>query len=484
VRVEEALGAGELDRGREHLEKIVQATFEVPSVRKVDLARVLLEETQAAIEGIPAGPFDGNRWQNVFALVIRPLLESMRDVRRYVNGLPHALATIGEEVALTDVLALEAVRVAAPQVAHRLPDLVTELTDVSNSTGRVNDVERAERIKNLRELISAGATHADAIEEMLRVLFPATQRYLGNTLYGPNSAAKWRSERLVAEESILRFYLERSLPKGVLGSATVRKIFDSLGDEASLRAAFAGMDPDTLEDALSRLEDFEDSYPPESVPVALPVVLDTLPRLREGNRPMFDTGAAIRVTRVALRLLKRVDDEPRRAEIAAQAITKVSSLSAALELVEMVGHREGVGHKLVTEADAARLEGTLSDMILGAGPSQLANERDLFLLWFWAGTKDSAAVSARLPTLINGDAFFVRFIGSALSESRSQSIGEVAVRREYRLPWDSLVSMLGEEPLSARIAAIDALSVSEERDRQALETAKRYSSGWRPERNF
>jgi len=481
-RVEESLGGGDRGRGREHLEKIIQATFQVPSLRSGDLARVLLQELQAAVDHIEAGPFDVNHWQNVFALVIRPLFGSMRDVRRYVNAVPHALATVGEEVALTDVLALEAVRSAVPEVVHKMPEAVEALTYVSDrGGGRSDDSENQTRTKQLHELIEVSGPHRAAIEEMCRILFPASQRYLGNTFYGPDSSMKWRKERLVANESILRFYLERSLPKGVLGAAAVQRLFEALTDEARLRSALAAMDSETLEHALTRLEDYEDSYPPDSVPIALPVILDTLPRLTEGNRGMFDPGGSIRVTRVALRLLRRVEDETRRAEITRTTIGRLNSLSAALELVELVGHRDGVGHKLVTKEVAAELEAELRRMILAADIDRLATERDLVILLAWAGKENPSGLDARLPELVESDAFFLRLIASGLSEGRAQSVGEVAVRRQYRLPWETLASLVGEDQMVKRIGDFANHVAGDNREQQALELARRYAEGWRPD---
>lgn len=480
-RVEEALGTGDRERGREHLEKIIQATFQVPFLRSSDLARVLLHELQVAVENIQAGPFDSNHWQNIFAFVIRPLFRSMRDVRRYVNAVPHALATIGEEVALTDVLALEAVRSAVPEVVHKMPDLVEALTGVTDAAAGRDDRIKQSRTKQLQELIEAAGPHRTEIEEMCRVLFPASQRYLGNTHYGPNSSIKWRKERLVANESILRFYLERSLPQGVLGAAAVQRLFETLTDETRLRAELAAMDPETLEHALTRLEDYEDSFPPESVPIALPVLLDTLPRLREGDRGMFDPGASLRVTRVALRLLRRVEDENQRAQITRTTLSRLSSLSSALELVELVGHLEGAGHKLVSKEDAAELEAELTGMILAADMDRIVTERDLITLFAWAARESPSGVEARLPGLAKSDAFFLRLIRSGLGEARSQSIGDVAVRRQYRLPWETLVKLLGEEELTKRIGDFANHVASDERDQQALETARRYAGGWRPE---
>lgn len=80
----------------------------VPAVREVDLSQVLVEEINRVIGQAPTGPFDEHEFWNVFHTVIRPLFRNVRDVRRYADALPMTLQVIGDEVRLTDVLALEA----------------------------------------------------------------------------------------------------------------------------------------------------------------------------------------------------------------------------------------------------------------------------------------------------------------------------------------------------------------------------------------
>jgi hypothetical protein len=93
----------------------------------------------------------------------------------------------------------------------------------------------------------------------------------------------------------------------------------------------------------------------------------------------------------------------------------------------------------------------------------------------WVGRENPSGIEAQLPELVRSEAFFLRLTRSGLNETRSQSIGEVAVRREYRLPWDTLVRMLGEEELIRRFGAIADQAPKDERDRRAVETAQRYA---------
>jgi predicted KAP-like P-loop ATPase len=108
-RVEDALGETE-GEGRAYLEKILQVTFDVPRIREPDLATFLLGEIQRAVGDLKHGPFDQAEWTNIFTLAVRPLFRTPRDVRRYTNSIPVALSVVGDEIAVADLLAIEAMR--------------------------------------------------------------------------------------------------------------------------------------------------------------------------------------------------------------------------------------------------------------------------------------------------------------------------------------------------------------------------------------
>ena len=83
----------------------------------------------AAIE--TPGPFDEQVWPDVFMEIIRPLIRNMRDVRRYAAAIHGTVNALEGQVALADVLALEAIRVFLPDVFGRLHAAVDGLTTTS-----------------------------------------------------------------------------------------------------------------------------------------------------------------------------------------------------------------------------------------------------------------------------------------------------------------------------------------------------------------
>lgn len=63
--------------------------------------------------------------------VIRPLLRNMRDVRRYAAAIHGTVRDLDGQVALADVLALEAVRIFLPDVFRQMHGAVDGLTTTS-----------------------------------------------------------------------------------------------------------------------------------------------------------------------------------------------------------------------------------------------------------------------------------------------------------------------------------------------------------------
>ena len=83
---------------------------------------MLLADLDRSLSGRKHGPLHEQEWQEIFHNVVRPLIKQPRDARRYINAVVAAVDMLGEEVALEDVLGLEAVRVFLPDVYEALGD--------------------------------------------------------------------------------------------------------------------------------------------------------------------------------------------------------------------------------------------------------------------------------------------------------------------------------------------------------------------------
>jgi predicted KAP-like P-loop ATPase len=482
MRVESALEMGaEAGSGRDYLEKIVQAIHPLPEIRYDDLSSILSERIVASVGEIPTGPFDQYEWQNIGSLAVRPLFSTVRDVYRFSNVLPAALRSIGDEVALHDVLALEAVRVLEPEVWEALIRAAPAL-GYTREGGLSTTQAELERLRPLvNAVISASPAQEPAIRQLIERVFPAAQRFFSNTSYGSDWLARWRRERRVAHPDVFAIYLHRTLAPGAVPGALMDAVFNALESPEALSPLFEGMSEAQLEECLTRLEAWEEDFP-DPDPGTIGVLLRLMPRLREGRTGIFDFGADLALERLVLRLLRRSSDSAKRLAIVEATLADGVPFASGISLLRLVGHDKNAGQELIAKEDSARLEEALARSIASSGPEALRNERRLDRVLNWAERKGGPDVLPRIAGALADYQVLAKLIRDSMTEGGSQALGDAAQRRVTTLPWEWLQDLLPEGELEKRVNGLRPKLAGEldARGNEALALAERYASGWRP----
>lgn len=479
VRVEKALAEQEIP-GRDYLEKILQVAEDLPAVA----SHVLIRQISSAVDGVLAdiekrGPFDEQVWPDVFMEIIRPLIRNMRDVRRYAAAIHMTVSALDGQIALADVLALEAVRLFIPDVFGRLQGALEALTTVSGDS--FSGYSDAPRLKaQVDSLIGAAGLHDNVIRAMIERLFPAGKRHIGGSHLGGEWKGRWFRERRVAHEEILKLYLERTVGEGLrtLADAEQARIF--LANRDALDGFLRSIDAARLQDVIASLEAFEDEFAPEHVVPGTIVLLNLLPGLPKRQRGLFELSTHLVVTRVTYRFLRSLKNPIAVEAAVRQILPELKSLSAKLELISDVGYREGIGHKLVSETAAAEFEAAWRAEVRSTSVDDLAEEDDLVRILLVA--KREAAASEGPLNVGDLPQLTLAVLRAAWSEALSQTNGSRAVRRSPRLAWDALIELYGDEAtLRTRIESLKATRPEGADD--LLKLADKYLDGWRPERS-
>jgi hypothetical protein len=476
VRVETALAEDGTD-GRVYLEKILQVSYEVPIAPTEVLHRLFLVELQEALADIPDSRFDPAAWPDIYVECIRPLITNMRDAKRYVSSVPLTARQLADRIALADVLAAEALRVFLPKTYALLPETAPALTTTRDSGfGRTNRDDDRERLD--RFVASAGEL-SHVARAFCERLFPATRSHFGGSSYGSDWLKSWLKHRRLAHPDVLAFYLDRVPPAALESAERAERAFALLGDEPALRAHFEALAPDAIEETIASLEAFENDYDAATVEIAVRVILEQLPKLRTESRGMFDVEPDLVVSRVALRLFRRVENEADRLAITHSAFDRLTTLHGKFVLLQLVGHSEGAGFKLIGKEDADALESALREQVATAEVAALAAERDLLRLLWWSTHADDGQPT---PTVdVSAPELRTALLVAALTEVRSQTMGTRAVRREERLAWDALTEVLGgEDPVRQTVEYVHATGTDDARLASAVDLAERYLAGWRP----
>lgn len=128
-RVEGALGAGaDPALGRGYMEKIVQIEHHLSGASSDRLLDITMVELRASLRDITDLDDDVLDSDELLTPGVEQLLGSLRQGRRWINAATGAVWLHGHEIAVEDLLALEALRICEPDVHARLPELAPVLT--------------------------------------------------------------------------------------------------------------------------------------------------------------------------------------------------------------------------------------------------------------------------------------------------------------------------------------------------------------------
>jgi predicted KAP-like P-loop ATPase len=486
-RVEGCLGEGDPERGRAYLEKIVQVTHDVPAARQPDVTAMFIAGLAPMLDALPVGPFNMGDWQNILTLVIRPLLGTPRHVQRLLGSLSMTMRLVGDEVALADLVGIEAVRVLHPALYEAIVS-VADYLSAQTGLGDQSGYQQGRSAAN-SPIAPMHAAAPGLAEDVCRWLFPGARRYFENTHYGTEWEITWRRQRKVASSSVFRFYLERQLPEGVVPARAVDDALSLLTNRVELQQLLDTWSADELMDLVERLNPAIEELPVgatievDPARVALPVLLDLLPRLPE-DRGAFRPRGSMTLMRVALRLIRRIPDEAVRADLVHAVLEDTRTFSSRLILLWLVGQRENVGSDLVPATVAAELEDWLRADLMALSPGDLALQTRI--AWLADLMAETEGGKAALQAMAEDDRVMVCLLVDSVGETRGQALGAAAVEVTLVLAWDALTAWLGEDALVRRIAEVRSAAEDDgreltEAERAALDLASEYASGNAPQ---
>lgn len=474
VRVEQALGEHGIS-GRDYLEKILQVVLDLPAIPRRLLDKQMIAEINRIVSDIQtAGPVQADAWPDIYAEVIRPLIRNMRDVRRYGLSAHGTLEALGGQIAVVDVLGLEAIRVFLPDVFSHLHEAAEGLTETAGIPLR-DDSQPALAVKALVEI---AGHNEEVVRAIIARLFPAGDRFIGGSRYGPDWEAQWLRDRRIAHRDILLLYLERVAGESLQAFVDAERAWALSMDRHAFDSYLRALDPARLEDVIAGLETFQGDFASEQVVPGVTVLLNLLPDLPQRQRGMLDFDQRIVVSRVTVRLLRAFDGEQEVADAVERIMPDVTSLSSRFELITDVGYRKGAGHRLVSEDIASKLESIWLDEVRSASVDELLNEWDLLRILYFA---QKAAADGGEPIGVADDPrLTLALLQSGIAESRAQGVGSRAVRRAKTLQWGALIAVYRDEAvLKDRLQALtDSPLIAGHED--LIELARKYAEGWRP----
>lgn len=477
-RVEQALAEQGVP-GRDYLEKILQVAIDLPAAPQEALRKQLFQAIEEALSGLEnPGPFDEDAWPDVFMEVVRPLVRNMRDVRRYAAAVHGTAESLGGQVSLVDVLALEAIRVFLPDVFARLGPAVEGLTTTSSFGHGLREPPHLKT--QVEQLLAGEEKHRDVVRALVGRCFPAGSRHIDQPSYDSSFSKRWLRERRVAHGEILRLYLERVSGTRLQAFTHAERAWALMDDREAFEAYLHSVDLDVREDVIAALDTYEDQYRSKHVVPASIVLLNELPTLPQRPRGMLTLDARMVVKGVVYRLIRSLKNAEAVESAVRAVLPEITTLSAKLELITIVGFRENAGHKLVSAAAAAAFETEWRAEVRAASVADLITEPELLRVLYFA--RHEALESEPSRDVSDDRGLALALLRSARTETVSSTAGSHSVSRSPRLAWSMLLAIYGDEStLATQVEAAKNAEGVDDDDRALLDLATRYVGGWRPD---
>lgn len=461
--------------GRLYLEKIVQVGTNLPEASQTHLTDLTLEGLNEVIAGTEfLSADDRSRFSSAYHSVVKPLIRNVRDVRRYCLAADGAVGRLGGQMSLTDLLVMEAVRTFMPETYGALRSSSAALTTIGSSIGGTTHQQQlyTETLEKLRDASENPAVAAP----LLGALFPASDSYLGNYVFGMADVNEWLVDRRVAHASVLALYYEGSVGKELSKHLAATDLWLSLEAPAMFSARLHDMGGLELRDSVLALEAFQKHFRPHHAVPAIAAIasnMDRMPTDHEAFEPLRPAVILRRLTRLFLSVVEA--DEL--ASTVEAAMGQTSGLGAQLLILDAATSSSGGEHaQLDDEALVQHLKSEWLKRVQAAPSEALAAESALVMVLRRARELDPSLSVQSEPGVT------LALLRSAYHVSTSLTLGGSAQQTSHsdRLDWDSLCELLGSESeVAQRATAAEPFAV-DGLDSKLVALALKYASGWSP----
>lgn len=445
-------------RGRDYLDKIVQLSFALPEPEPESIINILLAMIDAALKPLKIRALDKHRWGNVFNSGFKNHFRTIRDIKRYSNGLRVRLAPISQDVDLVDFLAIELIRLFHPEIYHKIAQeknmLAPEATDI-------RDEMQAEKIQNWLDEICGESSigFRDHTKELLCSLFPELDSVYRNFTYGDSLRNEWRKEcRVCSPETFYRFF-SLAIPDGDISETEMTDFVNNLGNvyatSKTLRNALTSGKARRL---LVRFQDYTDEIQTEQVAPLISVLFDLGDFLRFESQGMLDIEADRLIPWTIWACVCRLETQNEQFEILLKSIQEGSALYTVVQVVSLLEDKiknpddrmiidhsqwEALRDAALCRIDVAYKDGSLWEL------KHLA-----YVLFRWLEWTNEKVVQDAVATRIDVEENLISFLERFVQFLHSEGDGDKVSRVHRKIEKNSLQKLLDLDVVTKRIKGI------------------------------
>lgn len=473
--------------GPEWIEKIVQASFDLPPIHPTDLNRLFLEGLQEALGS--AKLHNPTRWGNMFYDAIAPWLRTPRDAGRLLNTLSVSWPSIADEANIADFVAIEALRLFQPRLYALIRQSSDQLTGARDHSPRATPEIIGNKI-----LDCVASEQQQKVRQAMERLFPRLEGVWGNTHYTADSLRNWEQERRVCSPKHFATYFTFGVGDDVLPKADLDAALEVIGDSqafyemvekfaSQVRRSGGTRSAILLDELEANSEHLEVSRVGDAVSSLL-VAGDVFLNPVDEAKGAFSIPVVWKVWFAIQRFLMRMD-QGSRLPVLREAVSNSPALCTIGFAVLALGRQHGrhgredvvtPAEQLLCEEDLNELEQTLAARLAGAASdgSLLANDNAASLMFDWASVSSDRTVHDWTDGLLADDRSTLRLAEVVTQRSISQGLGDRVATQSFSVHRESLERLVDVDRMLLRL---DEIAENRATDPKAQEVISHFRSG-------
>jgi predicted KAP-like P-loop ATPase len=445
----------------EWLEKIIQASFDLPPVAQGDLNRLFLIRLNAIVAG--ASVPDMVRWGNTFHGAVVPWLRTARDVGRLANAIAMAWPAIRNEVDVADFVAIETMRLFEPKLYAFVRSHADELTGVEPDHSRREGREAF----GVTLLANVEPERRSRAERALRYVFPRLDAIFANTWHCGDWKNAERDKRITSKRRF-PIYFNLGLGDGIISSGEMEAFRNSFADPEETRRLvqgyvdqprrLGGTRATVLLDALMAQSDDQVAGNEEATARALLAAADLFLNAIEGDRTPEGLPKTWAVSFAIEPALLHLPPETI-ARLLAEAVDGPSPRMATF-FVTLLSTDHGRAGEKEAKPEAERrlpldlvlsLEKCLAERVARDAQSGSIREQidAASQIWAWEREAGSEPIRAWIDAHMDEDDFALWLMATFTGEGTSHAFGDMVGQRLYTVSRQSLETIADVDRLSA-----------------------------------
>ena len=475
--VAQALTELGVSSGEKYLEKIVQVSFDLPPISEQAMSSMISTAIEEIVNKYPSAHFDNQRYGNLFHSGFRRSFESLRDVRRFINGLEFGFGMIAKEVNGVDFIGIEALRVFYPKVF----DAIRQNKEIFS--GYIDDFTREEGSDAFKtkvdQIFKAAGADLEQCRELVIELFPKLQYAYSRTLYGHNSEAQWEKSFRVCSRRYFDFYFQLVVPEGEVSSAEIETTVECTCDQNQLiKNLVQYIDSDRIRPALESFRARLKSVPPDRLANVFGALIDIGDRVKHSGSMIAGRVPEFLYVSWAIFDVLNLMSAQQRVTILDDRFRSTDGIGTAVDVLDTIKAINKEQDNKYSEFDEAALA-NLRKVVVGR-IKQLASTRSLLdkeflpkILYFWKTWGDATEVSKYVTGVLSGpDGDFLRFLDKFIYQSTSVAMGERVARIKNKVAIRGLAAVIDIKDVTKRVSLIKEKELPSAHEKEILEIVK------------